>query len=445
MLNRFVSYIEKEHLIAEGQQVLLAVSGGRDSVAMCELVARAGFPFAIAHCNFHLRPGECDRDEAFVHRLAQRYQVPCYTAQFDTEDYARREKRSVEDAARKLRYGFFEQVRADKGYHVIATAHHQDDAVETFFINLLRGTGIGGLHGILPRNGHVVRPMLCFSRGEIDRFVRENNLDFVEDCTNAQPLYLRNRIRLQLVPLLRELSPSFDAVMQGNLVRLSEAGQLYGVAVRRMRDELLSPVGNGFAVDVERLSAYGPLRTILFELLHPFGFSSAVVDDLAEALDGQSGSTFLSPTHRVVKDRGRLLVVPLEDGPAGECLIGEEVTAVQTPVNLRLWMSPPSQEPIRLPADEACFDCDRVRFPLLLRRWRHGDRFRPFGMKGSRLVSDFLIDAKVSRVEKERVCILCDADGVVLWVVGLRAAAVAVVNDATRRVLHVKCCEPPLR
>ena len=201
MIVKFKNYIEREHLYAQGQQVLLAVSGGRDSVTLVDLVARCGIPFGIAHCNFHLRPGDCDRDENFVRQLASRHGVKCYVAQFDTRKYAAQYKLSIEEAARRQRYDFFEKIRLEENYDTVATAHHRDDSIETFFINLMRGTGIAGLHGILPRNGCIIRPLLSISRAEIDEYVRKQGLSYVDDYTNSETVYLRNRIRLQLLPL----------------------------------------------------------------------------------------------------------------------------------------------------------------------------------------------------------------------------------------------------
>lgn len=436
MLNRFLDYIRKEHLIASGQQVLLAVSGGRDSVAMASLMARSGYPFAIAHCNFHLRPGDCDRDEAFVRALAERLGVRCFVAQFDTLALVRSERLSVEEAARNLRYAFFDEVMDREGFDCVATAHHRDDAVETFFINLLRGAGIGGLHGILPRNGRVVRPMLCFCRDEIDAYVKSQKLDFVEDVTNAEPLYLRNRIRLQLLPLLRSLSPSFDATMQGNLEHLREADALYRQAVDRACKEVLIHEGDGFHLDITALQKQTAPATILFELLRPFGFSSAMMPQIVDSLDGQSGAVFLSPTHRLLKDRQSLLLLPLDGDSDGDASfeLQPQCRSIEHPLPMRFDCLPVGECRLKVPPQKACFDYDRLRFPLHLRRWRMGDRFRPFGMRGSRLVSDLLVDAKLSREAKKKVWLLCDADDRILWVVGLRAASVASVDGSTCRV-----------
>ncbi len=447
MYDQFLRYIEKEHLVAKGQRVLLAVSGGRDSVALCHLVARAGFPFAIAHCNFHLRPGDCDRDEEFVRSLADSYRVPCYVAQFDTNSYASDNHLSIEEAARNLRYAFFEEVRQHNGYDLIVTAHHRDDTIETFFINLLRGTGISGLCGIPARNGNVVRPMLPFGRDDINRYVSENNLAYVDDATNFQPLYLRNRIRLQLIPLLRQLSPSFDTTMQDNIARLTDASMLYGSAVEAVRQRIVFHGDGRVSIPIDELNRLSPLNTYIYELLRPFGFSPSTAAQIAESLKSQSGKQFFSHTHRLVKDRNLLLVSPLVGEMADDIIVQRDslrddvATPFVVPVNsscLKLQVKSTFAYPPHLETDEAWFDFEQLRFPLTVRRWHHGDRFVPFGMKGSRLVSDLFSDLKMSLVDKENSWILCDATGTILWVVGLRAAAVARVHPATKKVLQCR-------
>lgn len=439
MQQRFNKFIQEEHLFADGQQVLLAVSGGRDSVTLCHLIASAHIPFAIAHCNFYLRPGDCDRDEAFVRRLANNYGVPCFVASFDTEAYARAEGLSIEEAARKLRYEFFEQQRQSNGYDLIATAHHRDDAIETFFINLLRGTGITGLHGIPLRNGNIVRPLLPFGRDEIDAYIRKHNLEYVEDYTNSQTLYMRNRIRHQLVPLMRQLSPSFDTVMQSNIARIAEAEQIYQSEIEHVRRTMLQPYGDGYAVDIHTLRALSPLSTYLFEILRPFGFSSVVVGEISKSLDSQSGKQFFSSSHRIVKDRKSLLIFPYsaESSRQSEYIVSLDRQNSALPLPLHFEVCDRPDGAIRLGRNEAWFDFDKVKQPLTLRHWRNGDRFTPFGMKGSRLVSDLFSDLKLSLNEKESTWILCDVDGTILWVVGLRASATASVTPSTKRVLKV--------
>lgn len=442
MLNQFLDYICEEHLIAEGQQVLLAVSGGRDSVVMTDLMSQSGFAFAIAHCNFHLRPDDCDRDERFVRNLAKRYGVPCFVAHFDTEDYARAKGLSIEEAARNLRYDFFEEVRSREGYDGIATAHHRDDSVETFFINLIRGTGIAGLHGIQPRNGRVIRPMLCFDRETIDRYVQEHAIAYVEDETNAQPLYLRNKIRLQLLPLLRTLSPSFDATMQSNMHRLQEAEQVYRYAVERMMRELVQITSECEWIDILELRRQVAPATLLFEWLRPYGFTSITTAQIFNALEGQSGLHFFSSTHKVLKDRDKLMLFPLPQATEltdynRHFTIDPQMHQLSEPVPLLFELLPAGDRVLKMPRSSACFDYDKLQFPLYLRHWHKGDRFQPFGMKGTRLLSDLFTDAKLNREEKTRIWLLCDAVDRILWVVGLRASAMAAVTPQSQRVFRV--------
>ena len=439
MQHHFEQFIRNEHLFPEGEQVLLAVSGGRDSVALANLVYTARIPFAIAHCNFHLRPGDCDRDETFVRSLADTYGVPCYVAQFDTNEYAAANHQSIEEAARNLRYRFFEQTLDSHNLAVVATAHHRDDAIETFFINLLRGTGIAGLQGIPLRNNRIVRPLLPFGRDEINAYISQHNLSYVEDTTNNQPLYLRNRIRLQLIPLLQSLSPSFFSTMQSNINHLGDAYQIYQSAIREVSQRLLVPASDGYTIDISQLRQLSPLSTFLFELVRPFGFTPLMAEEILSSLDAQSGKQFFSTTHKIVKDRERLIITPLTIQQSDSYIISRLDEIPELPISLGFSVFSYDGTPVRLAPHQAWFDLDQLQFPLTLRHWNSGDRFKPFGMKGSRLVSDLLNDLKISRPQKDRTWILNDADENILWVVGLRASSVAVVTGSTQRILQISC------
>ena len=455
MYRRFRHFIAQEHLLTPGQQVLLAVSGGRDSVTLCHLLARymaeenggeAKQRFAIAHCNFHLRPGDCDRDEQFVRSLAESHGVPCYVKQCDTQAYAAQQHLSIEEAARQLRYAFFEEVMVEHGYEVLATAHHRDDATETFFINLMRGTGIAGLHGIKVRSPFaegrplgapfwLVRPLLCFGRADIDNYVKCERLEYVEDYTNAEPTYLRNRIRLQLMPLLRDMEPAIDTVMSDNLARFAEAELLYNEAVDNYRT-LLQPVDGGYCIDIAALSATVAPATVLFELLRSFGFAAPQCRQIMDALDAQPGKQFLSSSHRLIKDRSHLFVYPLATADE-EYTIADIHALDGLPVALNLTVED-APVSVAVTSDEAFFDMEQVHFPLTLRHWREGDRFQPFGMRGSRKLSDYFKDLKLNLEQKNHVWLLCDAEGHVLWLVGLRASGRAAVTNTTRQVLHAR-------
>ena len=415
MLARFKRYMAGQHLLPEGARVLLAVSGGRDSVAMVDLFHRAAIPFEMAHCNFNLRPGDCDRDEAFVRQLADRYGVPCHVARFDTRACAAEHGMSIEEAARHLRYEYFAQLlrqsgnQAIKQSSVVATAHHADDSVETFFLNLFRGTGLHGLHGIRPVSIQaikqssnqaitIIRPLLCFSRADIDAYIAERGLQYVEDYTNAELDARRNRIRHQLMPLLRELYPSVDQTMLANMERLHDTERLLDAYVEQLRQQSLKPYVSILPatlyqlppIEVLDLSAE-PFRettlrpTILFELLRPYGFNAATVADITQTIKQSSdraisGRLFYTPTHVAELHRGQLLIAPITQ--SGNLTVKQAYT----------------------------------------RPWRPGDRFRPKGMHGTRLVSDFLKDLHLSRIEKQYVRVRVDSDDRILAVVGLRDA-----------------------
>lgn len=441
----FNSYISREHLIAQGQRVLLAVSGGRDSAAMAYLFHCSDIDFAIAHCNFHLRPGDCDCDETFVRTLACQYGVEFFVAQFDTEHYSKTHSLSIEEAARELRYNFFDELCRTNGFDLVATAHHQDDSVETFFINLIRGTGIRGLRGIAPHRDNIIRPMLCFSRDDIDSIVEEYNLSYVEDYTNGQQIYLRNRIRHGLVPMFKDISPKFDLVMRGNLHRLSGNISLYELALKQLLSSLLVKDGEDYIIDVDNLlSLIGEQRddsqlmdTLVFELFFPFGFNESVCKEIVSGINGQSGAYYHSPTHVLIRDRNRLLLTPLDSfDVTSEYIIDIDSFTSSNPAGITFTIvdSLPS---FKLPATEACFDFDKIKFPLTLRHWKDGDRFSPFGMNGSRLLSDYFSDAKLSLLTKHRKWLLCDSDGTILWVVGMRASRHYAVSSETAIILHL--------
>lgn len=440
MVDRFKKFIAEQHLVPLRDKVLLAVSGGRDSVCMAHLFSSAGIPFAIAHCNFNLRPGDCDRDEAFVRQLAEGYGVPFHVAHFDTRAYAAANGMSIEEAARHLRYDYFASL-ADPNSTTstfVATAHHSDDSVETFFLNLFRGTGIAGLHGIRPLSVRgpvtIVRPMLCFSRRDIDGYIRQHRLAYVEDITNSQLDARRNQIRHRLMPLLRELYPSVDATMLSNMEHLYEVEKICDTVVDdvllRLRRSDSSPLGIRYdRFGIDDLLALDPNRPLLYAILHRYGFSSAVVDTIIAAMQRRNtGARFLSPVSTAVVDRDSLLV-------ANHLTPSEAPRVAVQPVDSSQ-LSP--SNPLLADRSVAYVDADLVHQPFTVRRWHDGDRFYPFGMTHQRLVSDFLKDCKINILEKHCVYFLVDADQRIVWIIGLRADNRFRVTDATRNILKLK-------
>ncbi len=400
MLQRFIDYTQQQHLFSPGEEVLLAVSGGRDSVCMAHLFHCAGVPFSIAHCNFHLRPGDCDRDEAFVRALADHYGVPCHVASFDTRSVASSTGESIEEAARRLRYEYFAQILEQSSNRtfkqsVVATAHHRDDSIETFFLNLFRGTGIAGLHGIRPISElrmkneelRIIRPLLCFSRAEIDAYVVENHLEYVEDSTNAELDARRNQIRHRLMPLLRELYPSVDETMADNIERLHDTEIIYKGYIEKLRSSLLSPHSSLvpnlpfeiLSLDLKALLPshslslpHTPLHTLLYELIHTFGFNASQVSDILAATE--NGKLFYSPTHIAELHLGHLLIAP-NVAPA------------------------PGRHP--QPGD-------RIR----LKKNSSNQAIKQSG-NYTRLLSDYLKDKGLSRIERQHLLLQVDADGFV--------------------------------
>ncbi|MBQ6069083.1 MAG: tRNA lysidine(34) synthetase TilS [Bacteroidales bacterium] len=431
MLKEFIAHIQQQHLFPTGQQVLLAVSGGIDSVVLTHLMHSAGYPFAIAHCNFHLRPSECDRDETFVRQLASSYGVPIHVAQFDTMSHATNSHQSIEQAARQLRYEYFEQLRCKYSYAAIITAHHRDDSNETLFLNLLRGTGLSGLHGILPIQGHIVRPLLPFSRTEIVAYASQQHLPHVEDSTNASLDYLRNQVRHQLMPLLRQLQPAADRTIQQTVSHLQSVEQLYQTLINPLRQQLVQ-----FQPDnTIRISLCNPLpaplhhtnspqlrQQLYYEILKPYSFNASTVANILAAT--QPGKTFYSSTHTAYLNRGYLLICPTQNHP----------TAI--PSLIISTISPQGFDPKQLPPYRAAFDADTITLPLHLRHWKPGDRFQPLGMAhGTQLISDYFSDHHYSQPEKQSQLILVDATDSILWIVGRRTSHPHRITSETSHII----------
>ena len=434
MLQSFTAHIQQQHLFPTGQQVLLAVSGGIDSVVLTHLMHSAGYPFAIAHCNFHLRPSDCDRDEAFVRKLASNYAVPFHVAHFDTQSHASSHHQSIEQAARQLRYDYFEQLLQQHHYAAILTAHHRDDATETFFLNLLRGTGLAGLHGILPVQGHIVRPLLTFSRHDIEDYAAQHQLLHVEDSTNASLDYLRNQVRHQLMPLLRQLQPAADHTLQQTVLHLQSTEQLYLALLEPLKTQLLHSQPDGsFILDLST-PLPSPLdqqpqpsirQQLYFEILKPFGFNADTIANILTA--SQSGKTSQSPSHTAYLDRGRLILHPVT-APT------ENLPSIHIET-----ISPQGFNPKQLPSTQAAFDADTVNLPLRLRHWQPGDRFQPLGMPhGTQLLSDYFSDHKDSQPDKQSQLILVDTNDNILWIVHHRTSHPHRITPNTRQILLVE-------
>ena len=422
MLQQFRQFIKDNRLFAENEPILLAVSGGMDSIALSSLFQQAGFKFGIAHCNFNLRGAESDGDEAFVKQLAADYRVRFHVISFETSDYASSKGISIQMAARDLRYAWFNQLLSTDGYAAVATAHHLDDQAETFFINLLRGAGLPGLHGILPKQGSLIRPMLFANRQNIDDFVRINRLPYREDSSNKSRKYLRNRLRHELMPVITDIDPAFSRKLDFTMHHLRGVEEILTLHVEEVSSRIMIQKSDSFHIEINEIKALHPTETWVYLLLQQFGFSTVVLKEISEALDAISGKIFFSPTHRLVKDRETLIIEPLTllNAEQKEYIIEEETPAIRLPFPAEFRLMPVAEIlPMLTNPAYACLDAGKLTYPLTLRRWLKGDCFVPYGMKGRKMVSDFLIDLKLSIPEKEKTWILLSA-GEIVWIAGKR-------------------------
>jgi len=442
MLEKFRRFVQSNSLCQPNDRVLLAVSGGIDSMVLLHLYIEAGYKPGIAHCNFHLRDAESDGDEKFVKSIAENLDVAYYQEDFNTEQTAAESGISIQMAARNLRYRWFEEIRKRYGYNFIATAHNQDDVIETFFINLSRGTGIRGLTGIPVRSEKVIRPLLFAPRESIVDYATEHNIHFREDSSNASDRYLRNRVRHHLVPMLEEENPSFRNALMDTMLKLSETEKVYERELLQLKQKLVRTEGDRTRISIRDLSAHDARKSILFEILSEYNFSSLAMEDIIHSFEGPSGKQFLSSTHRVVKDRDDLIITYLDKEEKQKFYLERQSGRIAEPVDLE-WMVVDHTETFHIPNDPkiACLDLHKLQFPLMLRHWRSGDYFQPLGMQGMKKISDYLIDTKVSLPDKERTWLLTSGSEIA-WVIGMRLDDRYKVRPGTRQVLMMKYTSP---
>lgn len=435
-LQNFRNYILEHSLFEEEDRILLTVSGGKDSVVMAHLFKQAGYKFGIAHCNFGLRAEESERDERFVGALAASLEVAFYVTHFQTKAYAATEKISTQMAARELRYRWFEKLRKTEGYDKIAVAHHQGDVMETLLLNLTRGTGIAGLHGILPKRDHIVRPLLFLSRADIDQLITTAQMDFVEDSSNGSTHYARNKIRLGVIPLLREVNPNLEHTFEQNIRRFAETELVLQQVVMKLRNELFDERTDGVYLSIEEVKQLNPQSLLFFELLKEYDFTATVVEEILSSLSRQSGTTFYSVSHRLTLDREQLIITEIPDQDSSRPI--RMIHPADTTVNF-------GGQEIAIDYSDIIFfeqdrhkafvDADKLIFPLVLRAWQEGDRFIPMGMKSHKKLSNFFIDEKVPLPKKELIPILINGNGDIVWVGGLRQDNRYKVTATTKKVV----------
>ncbi len=432
MLNRIQKFIDSHQLLDRSELHLVGLSGGADSVTLLLILRELGYRVEAAHCNFRLRGEESDRDENFVKELCAKLKAPLHLIHFDTKSYAEQHQVSVEMAARDLRYGYFRELCKDISAADVCIAHHRDDAVETLLMNLLRGAGIHGLTGIRPKIDFVRRPLLCITRQEIVDYLDSIGQPYVTDSTNLEADVLRNKVRLRVLPLLEEIAPGAAANIDKTANYLREAEKVFQAEMRREQGAYLNADGN--TVEIELLQQLPSPSSFLHEWLMPLGFNSTQTEQLLGCLS-DTGCEFSSATHTLVVDRKHLVVEPIAQPMKSvkmpECgtYRYDESTAYKLEIADDIEISKS--------ADVATLDADKVKFPLTLRPVGTGERFVPFGMKGSKLVSDYLTDLKFSILEKRRQLVMVDASGAVIWLVGRRTDNRFRIDNDTKRTLRV--------
>jgi tRNA(Ile)-lysidine synthase len=438
MIKKFEKYYQNQHLFAKTDNILLTVSGGRDSVVMVYLFKAAKLNFGIAHCNFKLRGKEADKDEQFVKALAEKVNVPFYTISFNTKEFASKNKISTQMAARELRYTWFEEIRVKNNFNYVATAHHKNDVAETLLINLTKGTGLSGLHGISSKNGNIVRPLLCFNRIEINDFVKSNKIKFREDKSNEETKYVRNKIRHNIIPELEKINPSFIETIFNETQQFAELEQLIETKINEDKKICFSVNAENIEIDIPKLLKLKPLKTYLFYFLKPYGFNTEDVVDVMNSLEKQSGKKFLSKTHQIIKDRNQLIVSGIKTIEHQEFKMESLKDFSQLPIHVNAKMVLKEDlKSIKKDKNYAYLNADKIHFPLTLRKWQQGDKFKPFGMKGVKKLSDFFVDEKLSLLEKENVWLLT-SNNKIIWVVGHRIDDDFKLTEKTQQVLQLE-------
>lgn len=416
MIEKISHHINRNLPFLRGKKLLVAVSGGIDSVALTYLLSELNFTISLAHCNFNLRGKESDLDEDFVKKLGNKLKIPVFTTQFNTEVFAKENKQSTQIAARSLRYSWFQKLEKEHSFDYVLTAHHADDNLETFLINLTRGTGLEGLTGIPEINGRIVRPLLKFSRKEILTFIKENKIEWREDKSNAQTKYIRNKIRHKVVPFLKEINPSLLNTFAKTAEYLKESQHILEDRIKKVATEVLTVNENTIAINIQKVEKLSNSKAYLYQLLKAYNFTEW--NDVYNLLSAQSGKQVLSKTHTLLKDRGSLVLFKnICPNNIETIFIQENELEITKPIHLKIENV---IEKSRKNKETIFIDKEKCVFPLQLRRWQNGDFFYPSGMTGKKKLSKYFKDEKFSLFEKLNTWLLCNNNNDIIWVVGSR-------------------------
>ncbi len=439
MQEKLEAFVSENNLFCKNDRILIALSGGVDSVVLAHLMLKANYDIALAHCNFHLRQEESNRDEAFVRSWAKENGVELFVKEFDTFSYMKENKLSLEMAARDLRYQWFSSLLKEYGFSYLATAHHLGDSIETFFINLLRGTGIAGLHGIQAKNDKIIRPLLFATREDILNYAKKNNISYVEDSTNSETKFIRNKIRHNLFPVLRDINPNFEFALKKDIDYLKDTEFIFRREIEKVKQEIIEQEKDLIKINISKLLLLNPMKIYLYEILSEYGFNEANINDITQSFEEISGKQFFSKTHRIVKDREYIFVEQRKESPVNDFfLINQNQGSLIFPLKMQFEVLKDLRF-INISKDKnvAMLDFDLLKFPLVLRKWRQGDSFVPFGMRKEKKLSDYFTANKYSIIDKENQWILCSEDKIV-WLVGERIDDRFRISNKTKNILKIE-------
>jgi tRNA(Ile)-lysidine synthase len=439
MYSKFIKYIGENDLVKPHNMVLLAVSGGIDSMVMTHMFNRLGIPTGIAHCNFSLRGEESDSDEEMVRKYAEEHKIPFFSIRFKTLDFATENGLSVQMAARELRYKWFEEIRIKNVFDSIAVAHNLNDNIETILLNLVRGTGIAGMTGIKPFNERIIRPLLFATRYEIIEYCNKHHIVFREDKSNSDTKYTRNKIRHLVIPVLKEINPSIETTLNETALRFAGINEIVSDYISALKNTISKQKGELITFDISLLKTHFKNPTILYELFKHFGISSAQVEDLCKVIEGKTGGVLLTHSHTLLKNREEFIVSPRGSSDEEICHIKNITGLKKNPVIASAGYINITTN-FKVPTDSltACIDSDKISFPIIIRKWKPGDFFYPLGMKQKKKLSDYFIDNKFSGFDKEKVFVL-ESDGKIVWIIGNRIDDRFKITGSTIRVLVLKC------
>lgn len=433
MLNLFKKYLEEQSLISGRGKILLAVSGGVDSIVLVHLFKQAKIAFDIAHCNFCLRGKDAKTDQNFVETIAKELNITCHVKLFKTDSYAKKNGVSIQMAARELRYSWFTQLIDRQNYSCVAVGTHLNDSIETFLLNASKGTGISGLKGIKSIHGNIIRPLLFASKREIEAYALKNKIEFRTDKSNDSLKYLRNKIRHQIIPVLEKINPSFEATFKQNFENLKFVETIYLDHIKSLKKDLVRCNGETTNIDLNQLKSLNHSDHYLYELIKSYGFTFKVCQDILRT--STSGKQFFSKEHQLIVNRGQLTVEAIKKKSVSIVIINENTSQIDTPLALSFdTINVPKN--LIVPTEIALIDYEKISFPLEIRSWRSGDFFHPIGMNQKKKLSDFFIDNKLSLFEKDKTFVLTSREKIV-WIIGHRLDNRFKIEPATNKVLRI--------